>query len=251
MRVLARSGYAVLGIVHIVVGAVALSAATGAGGGEADQSGAMSQISRSPGGDVLLWLMAIGLFALTLWQVVQVVLVRDDDGKKKWGKRGSEASKGVAYLVLGVSSVVFAAGGHQSSQHSTESFSATMLATPGGAFVIVLVGLITLGIGIGFGVLGLTTKFEKQVRMPRQPFDTVVRVIGVAGYVAKGVALAIVGVLFVVAAVTNDARQAGGLDSALKSLRTLPFGEVLLWLAGLGLILYGVYCGIRAVLAKM
>ena len=71
------------------------------------------------------------------------------------------------------------------------------------------------------------------------------------GYVAKGVAIAVVGVLFVVAAVTHDPEKAGGLDAALKSLAALPFGQVILWIVGAGLVVYGVYCFARARYARL
>ena len=71
------------------------------------------------------------------------------------------------------------------------------------------------------------------------------------GYVAKGIAIAVVGVLFVAAAVTADPEKAGGLDAALKSLAALPFGTVILWLVGAGLIIYGVFCFARARYARM
>ena len=47
-RVIARIGYVVLGIVHIVIGIIAISVATGSGGGEADQGGAMESIQKAP-----------------------------------------------------------------------------------------------------------------------------------------------------------------------------------------------------------
>jgi hypothetical protein len=58
-------------------------------------------------------------------------------------------------------------------------------------------------------------------------------------------------VLFVVAAVTADSSKATGLDGALKSLASLPFGQVLLVLVGLGFIAYGAYSVARARLAKL
>lgn len=60
-----------------------------------------------------------------------------------------------------------------------------------------------------------------------------------AGYVAKGVALGVVGVLFMVAAATNDPEEAGGLDAALRSLLELPAGTALLTAVGLGITAYG------------
>ena len=74
---------------------------------------------------------------------------------------------------------------------------------------------------------------------------------GIVGYVAKGIAIGVTGILFVVAAVTNDPASAGGLDSALHSLAALPFGTVILWIVGAGLILYGLFCFARARYARM
>ena len=71
------------------------------------------------------------------------------------------------------------------------------------------------------------------------------------GYIAKGIAVGVVGVLFVVAALTHDPEKASGLDGALKSLADLPFGTFILWLVGAGLIIYGVYCFARARYARM
>jgi hypothetical protein len=69
--------------------------------------------------------------------------------------------------------------------------------------------------------------------------------------VAKGIALFVVGVLFVVAAVTADPEKASGLDGALKSLIDLPFGKVILVAVGVGLIAYGLFCGARARWARL
>ena len=71
-------------------------------------------------------------------------------------------------------------------------------------------------------------------------------VAGRFGYVAKGIALGIVGGLFVAAAATADSDKAEGLDGALKSLVGVPGGQVVLIAIGAGLILYGLFCLARA-----
>jgi len=75
--------------------------------------------------------------------------------------------------------------------------------------------------------------------------------LGVVGYVAKGIALFAVGVLFVVAAFTFDPEKASGLDGALKSLADLPFGIVILVAVGIGLIAYGLFLVARSRLARL
>lgn len=250
-RTLARIGYVVLGIVHIVIGAIAISVAQGAGG-EADQGGAMQQVASWPFGGVLLWVIALGLFALGIWQVAEAFLVREADDKKKWGYRIKYVGTAIAYIAIGATALIYALGGSSDSDQSTEMFSAQLLATPGGVVLLVLIGLIVLGVGIAFVYRGAKRKFEKHLDLPgSETARKGIVTFGTVGYIAKGIAVAIVGVLFVVAAVTADPDAAGGLDSALKTLAELPFGTVILWLVGAGLIIYGIFCFARARYARM
>ncbi len=75
--------------------------------------------------------------------------------------------------------------------------------------------------------------------------------LGRLGYVAKGVALGIVGVLFLVAAATHDPGKAGGLDAALRALLGVPAGGVFVSLVALGFACFGVYSFARARYAKV
>ncbi|MFE5673271.1 DUF1206 domain-containing protein [Agromyces sp. NPDC056523] len=250
-RTLARIGYVVLGIVHIVIGAIAISVAQGAGG-EADQGGAMQQVASWPFGGLLLWVIAIGLFALGLWQVVQAFLERNPDTKKKWGYRVKYVGTAVAYFAIAVTALVYALGGRQDSSQSSQTLTAQLLATPGGVFLLVLVGLVILGVGIAFVYRGIKRSFEKHLDLPGNPAARKgIVTFGVVGYIAKGIAIGVVGVLFVLAALTHDPEKAGGVDAALKSLAELPFGTFILWLVGAGLIIYGVFCFARARYARM
>ncbi|WP_374947936.1 DUF1206 domain-containing protein [Agreia sp.] len=250
LEILARTGFAVLGLLHILIGAIAISL-VGGSGESADQSGALRELSSKPGGIVVIWIVVVGLLALVLWQIVQVFLLDEPDPKKKWGRRVSELGKGVAYGAVGVTAATFALGGSSSSSNTSQSFSAKLLASPGGVILLVIVGLVVAGIGVAFVVQGVLTKFEKLLLIPAGTTGTVVRVLGVVGYVAKGVALFVVGVLFVVAAVTADPEKASGLDGALKSLVDLPFGKVILVAVGVGLIAYGLFCAARARWARL
>ena len=250
-RILARAGYVVLGLVHIIIGAIAISVAVGSGGGEADQGGAMEQISRVPFGTVVLWLIVLGLVALGVWQIAEAFLERDPDTKKKWGRRVKEVGTALAYFAIGGTALVYALGGRSDSSQSTTTFSATLLANPGGVVLLVLVGLVILGVGVAFVVRGIRKDFEKHLSLPAGKLGDGIRTLGIVGYVAKGIAIAVVGVLFVVAAVTHDPEKAGGLDAALKSLAALPFGQVILWLVGAGLVIYGIYCFARARYARL
>jgi hypothetical protein len=65
---------------------------------------------------------------------------------------------------------------------------------------------------------------------------------GKVGYLSKGVAIGVVGVLFLWAAWTHDPQKSGGLDQALSRVLHQPFGPVLLGLIALGIACYGLFC---------
>lgn len=250
LRILARAGYVVLGILHILIGVIAISIA-GGGGGQADQSGAMQAIQQSPMGVALLWVIVIGLLALAIWQIAEAVIERDADTKKKWAHRAKFLGTAVAYLAIAGTALVYALGGRSESSESSQSFSAQLLSSPAGVFLLSLVGLVVAGIGIAFIVRGIARAFEKNLALPAGTVKKGIVAFGVVGYVAKGIAVAVTGVLFVVAAITHDPETAGGLDAALHALAGLPFGAAILWVVGAGLVLYGLFCFARARYAKM
>jgi hypothetical protein len=244
VRVLARVGNAAIGVLHILIGVIALAIA-GGGGGQADQSGALQALVAVPGGLFALWLVIIGLIALAAWQVLQTVVAHTAR------RRVVEIAKGIVYLVLGVTAISVASGSSHNSTASEKSASAQLLAVPGGVFLLAVIGLAVVGVGVGFFVNGVTHRFERGLRLPPNRLAGVTTTLGRIGYVAKGVALVIVGALIVVGAVTYDPSKAGGLDGSLKALVQVPFGVILLILIALGLIAYGVFWCVRAVAIRL
>src|SRR5215213_996943 len=113
---LARVGLIALGIVHLLVAWLALQLAWGGGGGSADQSGALGTLASQPFGKPLLWVLAIGLLALAVWQLAE--LLRFSPGLRGTGTAKKKAvtgavksvSKAVVYVVLAVTAIKFATG---------------------------------------------------------------------------------------------------------------------------------------------
>ena len=251
LKTLARVGYAVNGLLHGLIGAIAISLAVGAGAQSADQSGALGQVAKSPGGVFVLWVIVIGLAALGLWQILQAFLVPGSDAKKVWAHRLKEIGKGVAYLFVAGTALTVALNGSANSSQSTSSASASVLALPGGPVLLMIAGLGVLAIGAYFVYKGVAKKFTEDLAVPSGTVGTVTVGLGVFGYVAKGIAVGVVGILVIVAGFTVDPSQSTGLDGALHSLAALPFGVAILVLVGLGLIAYGLYCFFRARFARL
>lgn len=252
LRFLARAGFAVNGVVNAIIGFLAIGIAV-TGGGSADQSGAFGAIAATPGGMLLLWITTIALAALGLWYLLGVFLPSGRDPQRRAAKIAMAVGKGAAYLLLAGAAFGFVrgAGGSGSGASQTTSLTAELMAAPGGILVVMLIGLLFMGVGIYMAIKGLTRRFTRDLVLPRGAAAPVVRAIGVFGYVARGVALFVVGVLFIVASATFDPSKATGLDGALKALAGLPFGKLLLAIVGLGFIAYGVYSAVRARLAYL
>ena len=111
-----------------------------------------------------------------------------------------------------------------------------------------VVGLVVIGIGLYHVYKGAKKKFLEDLK--DHPGTWATRA-GRIGYIAKGVALVIVGVLFVAAGLHKRAKEASGLDGALKSLRDQPFGTVLLVIMAVGFAAFGLYSFSRAKHAKV
>jgi hypothetical protein len=251
LRFLARLGYAVSGLLHLLIGVIAIGVATGAGSAEADQSGALSQLASTPGGIFLLWIVVVGLVALGVWLIINAFLNPGLAGGKRARYVLTQLAKGIVYFALALTALVFARGGATSSADSTRTMSADLLAAPGGVLLVFLIGLGVVGVGIYCLAKGATRRFTRDISVPAGAVGKATVALGVVGYVAKGIALGVVGILFAIAAVTIDPAEATGLDGALKALAMLPFGMAILVFVGVGFIAYGLYSFVRARVARM
>lgn len=250
LAAVARGGLAAIGLVHVLMGYLALRIATHQGG-ESDQSGALAQMAKLPGGMILVWVSVAGLAALALWLLAQAALGAGSSSKKRWIRSLVALSKGVAYGALASTALSLALRNPSDSSENAQQASRTILSLPGGQALLIVVGLVTAGIGGYFIYKGATKKFHEEIVLPSGRATKAVDVLGMTGYIAKGIAIVTLGVLFVVAAVQVDPKDASGLDGALKALAALPFGDAILIVIGVGLIAYGLYSFVRARLARL
>jgi len=251
---LARVGLVALGIVHLLVAWLSLQLAFGGGGGSADQSGAMATLASKPFGKGLLWVLAVGLIALAVWQLAEVMRWvprlhgSSDDKKKATGKIVKSVAKALVYAFLAVTAIRFASGGGKSSSGQQQSTVAGVFSWPAGRFLVGIAALVVIGVGVYHVRKGVTKHFLKEIDTARATPGQrrVIERLGLVGYPAKGVALALVGGLLGWAAITFDPKKASGLDGAMRTLLDAPFGKVLLTLVALGIAAFGVFCFFRA-----
>lgn len=249
-RALARGGYVASGIIHVIIGVLALSLAF-TGSGETDQSSALDEVASAPLGGVLLWGLVVLLWALGAFHAVSGFTHRDGDAKKRWGKRLSSWGRAVAFIAIGGVTASVALGTSSDGDESAEDASRGLLDVPGGPILLALVGAGIIVAGIAFVVIGIRRGFKKKMTLPAGALGNAVVVLGLIGYIAKGVSIVIIGGLVGFAGIQNDPESAGTLDSAFKLLEDLPGGVVVTAAVGAGFIAYGVFCAFRARYAKL
>ncbi|MDN6202768.1 MAG: DUF1206 domain-containing protein [Micrococcaceae bacterium] len=238
----ARLGFVANGILHAMLGFLTLNVAL-ARGGDADQSGAMRTLSAQPGGEILIWICFLGCLLLAVWSLAQAIV----PSQKGLGFIVKQAGTGVVFAAIGTTFGSYALGaGKDSSQQST-SISATLMSSPAGSVALIIAGLVVIGVGIYFIYSGVARKFTKSLRRPSSPtVQRTLMILGTAGYVAKGLTLAALGLLIVVSTAQHDPEDSTGLDGALKAVRDQPFGSFALIAIAVGLMAYAVFLFMRS-----
>ena len=244
-----RAGLIAYGVVHLLIAWLAVQLALGDKEEQASNNGALQYLAQQPMGEFLVWMIAVGMFLLVLWRLLEFAFGfrEESDDKKRWRKRITSLGKAVIYGALGVSAVKTATGSG-SSGGGTDSTTAKLMDLPAGQLIVGLIGLAIIAYGISLVVRGWTEKFREHLDAQGQSGKdgSAYVTLGKAGYIAKGIAIAIVGGLFGYAAITHEAKKSGGLDQALQTVLEQPFGPVLLIAIGLGIGAYGLFCFARA-----
>jgi hypothetical protein len=214
LEAFARVGLIAYGVIHILISWLAMQLAWGASSSKsADPSGALRTLADQPMGSILLWLVAVGLVALALWQGSEAIWgYRNWEGAKRVRMRTTSWARAIIYAALSVGAASVALGSGSSSSQSQERATSGVLAWPAGQVIVVVVGLVIVGVGVAGVVKGVRSSFSEEI--DTSSMSPVVRQavarLGQVGYIAKGVALGLVGGLLGYAAVTFDQQEARG-----------------------------------------
>jgi hypothetical protein len=239
---LARAGLTARGVIYVLIGWVALLVAVGHSSRQADQQGALQLLAGKPYGLVSLWLLGIGFAAYALWRLSEAAFGVTVDGNGA-GPRLKSLGRAVVYAAFAYLTFEVISGTSHSQTRQQQDFTAKAMQHSGGRLLVGIVGAIVVVIGLVLVSEGIRRKFLKYLRTAQMSPRTrrVVEWLGMIGTAARGAVFALAGILVIDAAVTHKPSKSGGIDKALLTLRNQPFGEFLLILAALGLIIFGVY----------
>jgi uncharacterized membrane protein len=240
-----RLGLVSYGVVHLVLAWLALRLAFGdSSGSSASSQGALHELASNGVGLVSLYIAGVGFVALVVWQGLEAIWGhRREEGFDRVKERLASAAKVVLYGALAFSSFKTAAGS-SSGGENTDGITARLMSLPAGPWLVGLVGVVILAIAGGLMHRGISEGFRDKLDIDGETGKDGKTYVLLAkvGYVSKGLAIGVVGGLFVYAAVTNDPDKSGGLDQALHKVLQQPFGAPLLVVIAIGFACFGLFC---------
>jgi Domain of Unknown Function (DUF1206) len=247
---LVRAGLVGYGLFHLLIAAASIRLSV-PGLPQIPGQGAVARLAQDPIGLALLLLLAVGFAMLALWQAVAgFVGHRHLSGRRRAIMRAGAGCRAAtfAFLTLSVVRAVLDRKPSSATNQSPRPASAGALEQPLGRLVLGGAGIVVVAVGVGLAIFGIRRQFLDQLddAARRGGRRVPIVVLGQVGYVAKGVAFVVIGVLVVWAAVTDDPRQTGGLDQSLERLVGAPLGSVAVTVVGAGIGCFGLYLLARA-----
>jgi hypothetical protein len=254
LEMLTRAGFIGYGLLHLAIAWLAIQIAVHHYGANADQSGAFRLLEKQPAGRVLLIVVAVGLAAMAVWQLLLAFVGHNEyTGRRRAVERAASIGRTIIYGALCWTAAQVLSGSATSSASSQQNATAGVLAHPSGRALVTAAGIVVVVVGVGLIVYGVRRSFEPKLKIGQMTPAVRRGVIGLGqvGYIAKGAAFAIVGALLFDAALADNANRSRGLDGALRTLAGQPFGGVLLAIVAAGFAAFGVYCFFQAKYRKV
>jgi hypothetical protein len=240
---LARAGFAVKGIVYLLLGVLALMAGMKTGGRVTSPLGAIATLLDEPFGRVAVLAVAVGLGLYAAWRFLEALADANGVGRRRSGiaKRLAWGMSGVVYAILALDvarlALRWTAGGGM-------NVPPTLLASPLAPWAVTLgaVGIIVYAIKELREALARQLSQRLNLRQLSRETGPLVVEISRIGIAARAIVMAAMGIVLLRAR-TNPARAAADTDvsDSLRLVAALPSGLLLLTLTAMGLIAYGMY----------
>jgi hypothetical protein len=238
----ARAGLVARGVVYGVIGILALKLALGDGGKATNQTGAMKTIAGQSFGEFLLVVLAIGLAGYSLWRLTRAAVGHGAEQQDDASDRIAALASGIAYGILCITAIKIIADAGAGSG-TPKGTTAGVLGWSGGPLLVGIAGAIMIGVAVYQAYKGLARKFLEDANTGEmsEAMEKTYTALGVFGHVARAVIFALIGYGLIKAAVDYNAKEAIGLDGALRELADASWGPALLGLVAVGLAGFALY----------
>lgn len=245
LRWLARAGVVAEGTIYLLIGGLALAAAFDPTQRPSGSNGAMSKLAKLPPGDVMLALLALGLLAYVLWQLVLSVL-DPECTKGRWRIRRLVLrihhlwSAALHCGLVGIAGFQLLGFGHGGTGGQTqERLTAVALQLPGGRWLVGGIGAGIVAFALVQWILACRPQKGSRMDLSDTPLRVPILLLRVLGYAARGALFGLIGAFLIHAAWRDEPNQSASLAGALQLLRHQPYGPWLLGAMATGLIAFG------------
>lgn len=236
-RVLARIGYATMGLVYATIGVIAARIAfLGARDRLAGMHGALAALLRQQDGRMILLGVAAGLACFAVWRGIQTA-----SGRGGWLARAGWAITAIGYAALAWTafSLVLRLPAGEPVQRigigRLLPYPAGRLALRLTAGILIVVGVVAVVQGVG----GRLPRWLSGAGFHRsmRPFTSRLARFGLA---ARGIVGVVMGWLLLRSVEDFNPREAGEIGGSLRFLAQSPGGPYVMGVVALGLLAYGI-----------
>lgn len=240
---LARAGFAVKGVVYLLLGVLALMAALGAGGRITNAEGALASLLARPFGRIAVGALAIGLAIYAGWRFLEAFADANRVGRdgKGLADRAGWAISGAVYGLLALDAGRLAFRWKASGSVDVPG---TIIASPLTPWILTLIAVGMIAYAVKEARRALSSRFSERLNLGQLSREGGPIVAGIcrAGILGRAAVLASLGIVLLRGR-ANPARAASQTDlsDSLHLVAALPTGPWLLSLMAVGLVAYGIY----------
>ena len=245
----ARTGFAIKGAIYVLLGILAVVAAAGPEGKATGKKGVLMWLDHQPLGPVLIIIIMIGILGYVVLRFMQAL---KDTNHKGSGWKGAIIRtfyflRGISYLLLLLASFFIVFPDTKILDEEDADTMTWMIELPAGNIAVAIIGAFFAGFGvfeIGRAITG-SFKHHLNFKHVRSGVRGVYYVIGVIGYMARGIILGLTGFILVKAALNAYVDKAPFTSQAFNFISSL-LGEFYMGVVAAGLAFYGIFYFIKA-----
>lgn len=247
VHLLARYGCFSIGVVYLAVGVIAILSFLQMSRDAADEARMIEVLMDIPLGEVLLWVVIIGLLGYIVWRVFEAITDPYEMGGDYFGlaKRTGIALSGLGYAMIAYTAIQIMTGNNSGTEKETQLFIAEVFTWTGGRWLVGISGLVTAA--SGFVQFYYVAKGNYIQRIHMDEFSAgwakVVHGLAWAGFCARGILLLVLGYFLIKAAIQVDPQEVGDTDSAFDFIGAggSTLGDIAFILVASGTIAYGIF----------